>query len=245
MAKEWLYGRQPVREALRAGRRHFFRLLTSRSLGKSPELKEILDLAGRKRIPIETVPRNVLERTIGSSHHQGLALEASGYPYADPAELLASVSPRSLYLMLDHIQDPQNVGTLLRTAEAVGVSGVFIPGRRAASITPAVSKASAGAVEHLQVAEVTNLKRTLESLKAAGVWIAGLEKTPEAIRYDARSWDLPLAVVVGSEGKGMSRIVREACDWLVYLPMVGHVESLNAAVSGSVFLYEAMHPLLT
>ncbi len=244
MARERLYGRQPVREALRAGRRRFFSLTISKNLTKSPEVAEILSLAGKAGVPIDAVPRNRLEALAGSPHHQGVVLETSGYPYVPAGEVIDSASRESLFLVLDHLQDPQNLGTLLRTSEAVGVSGVFVPDRRAASITPAVSKASAGAVEHLKIAMVGNVRRTLDDLKDAGVWIVGLEKVPEAVRYDARTWDLPLAVVVGSEGKGMSRIVRETCDWLVYLPMKGRIDSLNAAVSGSVFLYAVMHEFL-
>ena len=238
MPKEWIYGRQPVREALRAARRHFFALRISRSIEKTPETAEILVLATRHGIPVGYTQRSELDRIAGSSHHQGVALEASGYPYVLLEDLMGSLSPDSLFLALDHLQDPQNLGTLLRTAEAVGVAGVLIPRRRSAGITPAVVKASAGAVEHLRVARVSNLVQALERLRDAGAWVVGLEKVPGAVRFDSRRWDLPLVVVVGSEGKGLSRLVREKCDWLAYIPMWGRVESLNAAVSGSIFLYE-------
>ena len=189
-------------------------------------------------IPISYAHRTELDSIVGSSHHQGVALEASGYPYVYLEDLAERASPNGLFLALDHLQDPQNLGTLLRTAEAVGVTGVIIPSRRSAGITPAVAKASAGAVEYLRVARIANLARALNLLQDAGAWLVGLEKVPEAIRYDSRRWELPLAVIVGSEGKGISRLVREKCDWLTYIPMWGNVASLNAAISGSLFLYQ-------
>ncbi len=243
VSKEWLYGRQPIREALRAARRRFFVLLVAEGLRKTPETAEILKLASEKGVPVRSVRRQALDEATGTSHHQGVALQASGYPYVYLEELAERASPDGLFLALDHLQDPQNLGTLLRTAEAVGVTGVIVPGRRAAGVTPAVVKASAGAVEHLRIARVTNLVRALERLRDAGAWIVGLEKVSGAIRYDSRRWEPPLVVVVGSEGKGLSRLVREKCDWLAYIPMYGKVESLNAAVSGSVFLYRVSESL--
>ena len=238
MSKEWLYGRQPVREALRAARRHFFAMVVADGLHKTPETMESLVLAAKQGIPVRQAQRHEMDSIVGSSHHQGIALEASGYPYVYLEDLTERASPDGLFLALDHLQDPQNVGTLLRTAEAVGVTGVIIPSRRSAEITPAVVKASAGAVEYLRIARIANLARALNSLQDAGAWLVGLEKIPEAIRYDSRRWELPLAVIVGSEGKGISRLVREKCDWLTYIPMWGNVASLNVAISGSLFLYQ-------
>jgi 23S rRNA (guanosine2251-2'-O)-methyltransferase len=142
-------------------------------------------------------------------------------------------------LILDSLQDPQNLGTLLRTAEVVGAHGVIIPRHRAAEITPAVCNASAGAVEHLLVAQVTNLVRTMEELKEGGVWIVAVENLPEAKDYRSVDLNMPLALVVGSEGHGLSRLVRERCDLWIKLPMRGKIHSLNAAVAGSIALYEA------
>jgi 23S rRNA (guanosine2251-2'-O)-methyltransferase len=139
--------------------------------------------------------------------------------------------------MLDHVQDPQNVGTLLRTADVVGAHGVILPDRRAASITPAVVNASAGAVEHLLIAEVANLTQAIEELKEQNVWIGGLEDDPRAVLFDSQRSDLPLALVIGAEGPGLSRLVRDHCDFLLKLPMAGHVASLNAATAGSIALY--------
>jgi 23S rRNA (guanosine2251-2'-O)-methyltransferase len=144
-----------------------------------------------------------------------------------------------LLLMLDHLQDPQNIGTLLRTAEVVGVHGVITPGRRAAEITPAVVNAASGATEHLLIAEVTNVVQTIQQLQRAGVWVAGVEDDPEARDYDAVDLDGPLALVLGAEGAGLARLTRERCDYLVRLPMRGEIASLNVAVAGSILLYHA------
>jgi 23S rRNA (guanosine2251-2'-O)-methyltransferase len=188
------------------------------------------------------VGRRELEKSGGEVNHQGLAAEVSGYPYLDLADLLdaAKSSGESPFLLLlDHLQDPQNLGSLLRTAEAVGVHGVVLPHRRAAPVTPAAVRASAGAAEHAHVAQVANLVRAMESLKAAGVWLAGLEALPDAQLYTQANLDGSLGLVIGSEGQGVARLVRERCDFLIRLPMYGQVESLNAAVAGAVALYEA------
>jgi 23S rRNA (guanosine2251-2'-O)-methyltransferase len=137
------------------------------------------------------------------------------------------------------LQDPQNLGTLIRTAEAMGVDGIVIPDRRAAGVTPAVSNASAGAVEHLPVAQVTNLNRAIEEFKKVGVWVAGLDMGEDALLLETADLTGALALVVGSEGSGLSRLTREKCDYLIQLPMFGRVESLNAAVAGSIVLYAA------
>ncbi len=242
-ATELLYGRNAVLETLRAGRRRVQRLVLAegaREGGRSGALGGVLDTARRAGLPILQVPRGQIERAAPGANHQGVLLEAAPYPYASLDELLdpAPEGGRApLYLALDQLQDPQNVGTLLRTAEAVGVAGVLIPEHRAASITPAVVNASSGATEWLRIAPVTNLSRSLARLKERGVWVAGLEGVPEAGPIDRADLRGPLALVVGSEGSGISRLVRQGCDFLVRLPMRGRVASLNAAVAGSVALY--------
>ncbi len=238
---ETLYGRHAVLEALRAGRRRARRVFLAAGARERGTVVEIIDLARQRGIPVQRVRRSELDR-LGVTDHQGVALEASLYPYVTLVDVLAAAESRGeppFLLLLDHVQDPQNVGTLLRTAEAVGVHGVIIPERRAAGITPAVSNASAGAVEHLLVALETSLAQTIAELKQTGVWIVGLERTAGAVPYDEADLTGPLALVVGSEGKGLSRLVREHCDWLVMLPMRGQVTSLNAAVAGSIVLYAA------
>lgn len=237
---EWLYGRNAVREALR-GRRAPRALLLAEGVRRSGSVGEILQLAGRRGLRAEERPAAELQDLAGPVNHQGVLLLASAYTYADfEATVAAAAGSEPLYLLLDSLQDPQNFGTLLRSAEAAGVSAVIIPEHRQVGVTPAVVNASSGAVEHLAVAPVTNLSRAIERLKAAGVWVAGLEEAPGATppwQADLRG---PLALVVGSEGEGLSRLVREHCDFLLALPMLGQVASLNAAVAGSIALYEVL-----
>jgi 23S rRNA (guanosine2251-2'-O)-methyltransferase len=239
-AMEVLYGRNAVRETLRAMRRKVYRVLISKGVKESGVVAEILAMAEQRRIPFQRVERHILDE-IGDVNHQGVAAETSPYPYADLEEALAEArrcEEMPILLFLDCLQDPQNFGSLLRTAEAVGVHGVIIPKRRAVHVTPAVVKSSAGAVEHLSVVKATNLVRAIEGVKEKGIWIIGLENSPEAYLYHQADLNIPLALVVGSEGKGMRRLVKEACDILVKLPMCGKINSLNAAVAGSIVLYE-------
>jgi len=233
---ETIYGKQPVREALRVGRR-VRRVLVAANARETPGLRDVLALATTRGVPVLRVDRAQLDRL--GDHHQGVAAEVEPYDYANFSELLyaARAARPPLYLILDTLQDPQNFGSLLRTAAAVGVAGVVMPEHRAVSVTPAVCRASAGAVEHLRIARVTNLARALEQLKAAGVWVVGLAPGASE-RYDAIDARGPTAVVVGGEAQGLRRLVREACDFLVVIPMEPTVESLNAAVAGSIVLYE-------
>jgi 23S rRNA (guanosine2251-2'-O)-methyltransferase len=230
---ELVYGRNSVAETIRAGRRRIHRLLVAQS---AHGLDPLLALARERRIPVDVIDRARLDRLV-DANHQGVVVEADPFTYAHVRDVLTHEAP--LLLALDSLQDPQNFGTLLRTALAVGVNGVLIAEHRAVGVTPAVSNASAGAVEHLDVAQVTNLARALRELKDHGVWVFGL-----AVQAHDAFWsaDLtgPLALVVGSEGSGLSRVVREACDVLVQIPMVmGSIQSLNASVAGSLVLYEA------
>jgi 23S rRNA (guanosine2251-2'-O)-methyltransferase len=239
--RETLYGRQPVRETLRAGRRQMFKLLLARGMEPAGIVAEILSLAKQAHVPVQAVDRRELDKLGEEVNHQGLAAEVSGYPYAELAALFdvaRQAAELPFLLLLDHVQDPQNLGSLLRTAEAVGVHCVVIPGRRAAGVTPAAVRASAGAAEHVRVAQVTNLVRTMEQLKAGGIWLAGLEALPEAQLYTQAELTGSLGLVIGSEGQGLARLVRETCDFLIRLPMHGQVGSLNAGVAGAVALYE-------
>jgi 23S rRNA (guanosine2251-2'-O)-methyltransferase len=239
--REILYGRQPVRETLRAGRRQVFKVLLARGGKSTGIVGQICTLAEQSKVPVQMVERRELDKLGGEANHQGLAAEVSGYPYVDLDTVLAAArqagEPHFL-LQLDHVQDPQNLGSLLRTAEAAGAHGVIIPGRRAAGVTPAAVRASSGAAEHVRVVQVTNLVRAMEVLKAEGVWLAGLEAIPEALYYTQADLSGSLGLVVGSEGQGLARLVRETCDFLIRLPMHGQVESLNAAVAGAIALYE-------
>ncbi len=234
---ETLYGRNPVYEALRAGRRAVRLIRLAEGAALEGRLAQIIELAEREGVPVETAPRASLGGVAGNP--QGVTAEAESYPYVSLTDLLdreRRSEGDALYLLLDVIQDPQNLGTLLRTAEAVGVNGVILPYRRAATVTPAVVSASSGASEHLPIAQ-ENIARAIDELKGQDVWITGLEAEPEATPLEQADLTGRVALVVGSEGHGMRRLVRESCDFLVRLPMRGRVESLNAAVAGSVLLY--------
>jgi len=238
--KEWITGRNPVYEVLQARRRDVFRLQVARGVEEKGRLAEIIGLAAKRKLAVERVQRGQLD-SLGENH-QGVALEVSGYPYAGLADIFDRAQERQeplFVLVLDVIQNPQNLGTLLRTAEAVGVHGVVLPLARAAGVTPAVVHASAGASEHLLVATV-NLAQAIDELKEAGAWVMGLEGSPDATPVDKVRLDGPLGLVVGSEGEGMRPLVRKKCDGLISLPMRGKIESLNAAVAGSVILYTAL-----
>jgi len=234
-----IYGRNAIREALLAGRVRRVLMLA----GASSVATELQREAKRLGVPVATTDRRELDRLTAGANHQGVVAEVAPFAYSSLDEILAESVARGeppFILLLDCIQDPQNLGTLLRTAEAVGIHGVVIPRHRAAEVTPAVEKASAGAVEHLRIAQEANLTLVIQRLKAVGVWVAGIEDTPAATDYTKSNLSGPLAIVVGSEGKGISRLVRESCDFVLCLPMRGKVTSLNAAVAGSVVLYEAL-----
>jgi len=239
--REILYGRQPVHETLRARRRQAFRLLLAEGVKPTGIVGQILILAQGANAPVQVVDRQMLDRLGGEANHQGLAAEVSGYPYVDLVSLLdvtKQTGEPPFLLLLDHILDPQNLGSLLRTAEAVGVHGVVLPSRRATEVTPAAVRASAGAAEHVRVAQVSNLVQAMQHLKAEGIWLAGLEALPGAPLYTQTDLNGPLGLVVGSEGEGLARLVRETCDFLIRLPLCGQVGSLNAAVAGAIALYE-------
>ena len=236
---ETLYGRNPIVEALRAGRRRISALKVAQGAQVEGALAQAIELARKQEIPVDIVPRQELDQA--GINHQGVAADTSPYPYVDLDEILelCDRSPeRSLILILDMLQDPQNLGTLLRSAEAVGVAGVIIPAHRSASVTPAVVRASAGATEHLFIAR-QNLAQAMRTLKQAQFWIAGLEHGPQAQDYSQASYAGRMALVVGNEGSGLRRLVRESCDFLVEIPMRGKIGSLNAAVAGSIVLYAA------
>ncbi|MDH5506256.1 MAG: 23S rRNA (guanosine(2251)-2'-O)-methyltransferase RlmB [Anaerolineae bacterium] len=237
--REWIYGRNPVYEVLRAGRRDAFQLLVAEGAQDKGRLGEILRLAAKKKLIVIRVPRQKLDRI--NTGNQGVALEAAGYPYSSLDEMLVLAEERQqkpFILILDALQDPQNLGTLLRTAEAVGVHGIMLPLRQAAMVSPAVVAASSGASEHMLVTQA-NLAQAITILKDENIWVVGLDGGPDSQSPDQVRLDGSVALVVGNEGQGMRRLVRESCDLLLRLPMRGNVESLNAAVAGSVALYFA------
>lgn len=237
--REWITGRNPVFETLQARRRQVFRLWVARGVEQGGRLGEVIRMAPARKLRVEEVPRQQLD-TLGEGH-QGVALEASAYPYAAMQDILQVSVERNeplFVLVLDVIQNPQNLGTLVRSAEALGVHGILLPLARAAGVTPAVVHASAGASEHMLVAQV-NLAQGLEVLKEAGAWVVGLEGSQDATPIEGVRLDGALALVVGSEGEGMRSLVRRSCDVLARLPTCGRVGSLNAAVAGSIALYHA------
>lgn len=235
--REIITGRNPIFEVFQAHRREVFRVVVAAGVEEKGRLGEIIDLAAKKNIPIDRVPRPRLD-ALGEGH-QGVAAEVSPYPYSDLARILRKAKQKEhpmLILVLDMLQNPQNLGTLLRSAEAAGVDGVIIPLRGAAGVTPAVVHASAGATEHLMVAQ-NNLAQALDALKTEGAWVIGMEGGSGSRPIDEAPLDAPLALVVGNEGEGMRQLIRQKCDMQVRLPMFGQVESLNAAVAGSIALY--------
>jgi 23S rRNA (guanosine2251-2'-O)-methyltransferase len=234
---EGVYGRNPVYEVLRAGRRKVHRVLVDRRAEAQGRLRDILELAKERSVPVRYVDRKDLGAHEGN--HQGVLAECSQFTYSSLPDILAFAAQAlepPFILLLDLIQDPQNLGTLLRTAEAVGVHGVVIPSRRAAGITPAVVSASSGACEHLLIAR-ENLHQAIVALKGDSVWITGLEGSADAQTAGEIDLGGPMALVVGNEGSGLRRLVRNGCDFLLRIPMRGNVESLNAAVAGSIGLY--------
>jgi len=239
-AREWLGGRNAVAEVMRAGRRQVRRLCVLQTAERRGVLDQLVRTAQAGSVPIEFVPRAILDTL--SPHHQGVAAEVDPYPYVDLDEIFGLAAQRQeplFILLLDMIQDPQNLGSLLRSAEAVGVHGVVIPPRRSAGITEAVVRASAGACEHILLAH-GNLVQAIEAIQRQGGWVYGLEAGPQALPLGQVPLTGALGLVVGNEGEGMRRLVRQACDHLVQLPMRGRVASLNAAVAGSVALYAVL-----
>ncbi len=236
--REWLYGRQAVYEALRAGRRSFYRLWVYEGARLRGRLADIVqDLAPRRGLTPEFRPKADLDAV--AERHQGVALEAGPYPYVDFPDLLARLQDQTepaFLLLIDSVQDPRNLGAILRSAEATGVHGVVVPYRRRAGVTPTVVRASAGASEHLRIAQA-NLAQAIDRLKEAGLWVLGLDAGPSAQPWDVGWAAQPLALVVGSEGEGLRALVRARCDVLLRLPMYGKVASLNASVAAGVALY--------
>jgi 23S rRNA (guanosine2251-2'-O)-methyltransferase len=237
--KEFIYSRNAVYEALRAKRRDVFRIQVAEGAQEKGRLADILKMAQDHRIPVEKVQRARLDKF--HQNHQGVVADVSGYSYSDVVEILELANQKNeppFILLLDSLNDPQNFGTLLRTAEAVGVHGVIIPLAHTVEVTPAVVNASSGASEHLLIARA-NLAQAIDALKEAEVWIVGLDQTAAELEPGSRHLKGALGLVVGSEGEGLRQLVRSKCDIVLKLPMRGEIESLNAAVAGSVALYLA------
>lgn len=239
---EFLYGNWPIMECLRADRRKIEKLVVANHIKEDGLSGEIMGVAREKGIEINKVQRRILDDVSGGANHQGVALRASDYPYVDIDDILELADERGekpFILILDLLQDPQNVGSLMRVADAVGIHGIVMQDRRAVSVTPAVVAASSGAVEHLRVAQVTNLVNAMKDLKDNDVWLVGMDVAPNVPPLDKTDLNMSVGLVLGSEGEGMRRLVRDTCDFLVTLPMRGQVGSLNVATAGAVALYKA------
>jgi 23S rRNA (guanosine2251-2'-O)-methyltransferase len=234
-------GRNPVLEALRAGR-PISKIVLDRNIRTHAVISQIVSLAGTKGIKIELVERLTLDRQSSTDSHQGIIAFGAEKKYVDLEDLFTISAQKGeppLYLVLDGLEDPHNLGAILRTAEATGVHGVIIREKRAVGITPAVVKASAGAVEYIPVAMVTNISQTIITLKKNMVWVTGIDAA-SSLEYSKVDYKLPTAIVVGGEGKGLSELVAKRCDWIASIPMKGKITSLNASVAAAVVMYEVL-----
>ena len=235
--EEFVMGRHPVKEALQSNRKINKVFVQEHISGRA--IDEIISLAKSNKLVVSFVPKSKLDKLVDYQNHQGVVLSTSPVEYATIDDLFKVAEERNerpFFVMLDEIEDPHNLGSIIRTADITGVHGVIIPERRSANITSTVSKASAGAIEHVKVARVTNLTQTIKELKERGLWIFGTDMNGT----DYREWntDSPICLVIGNEGKGMSRLVKENVDEIITIPMEGNVGSLNASVAASLLMFE-------
>ncbi|WP_286887332.1 23S rRNA (guanosine(2251)-2'-O)-methyltransferase RlmB [Aneurinibacillus sp. UBA3580] len=243
---EYIVGKNPVLEALRSGR-SINKIWIAEGSQKGVT-GQVMALAKEAGVTIQIVPRKKLDQAAAGESHQGILAYIAAYDYVEVDEILARAETSGeppFLVILDEIEDPHNLGSILRTADATGVHGVIIPKRRSAGLTSTVAKASAGAIEYVPVARVANLARTIEDLKERNIWVVGTDASGAEEFREARL-DMGIALVIGSEGKGMSRLIEKKCDFTVKLPMIGHVTSLNASVAGALLMYEVYrqrHPL--
>ena len=236
---EILYGIHPVTEALAAKRREIFEIYLAKAKDTG-RLDKIVNMAGKLKVPIKKMESEKIRAIAGSDSHQGVAAKVGGYPFWDLSSLFEKETPFSkpFVLILDHIVDPQNLGAMIRTALCAGLDGIIIPKDRSAGPTPAVSKASAGALEHIRLCRVTNLVNTIKSLKQKGLWILGLDASAKNSIYSADLTDA-VGFVVGGEDQGIRQLVKKQCDDLIAIPQAGNFNSLNASAASAVILYEA------
>jgi len=243
--QDYIIGKNPVIEALKSERDINKILIAEGSQGG--QMQQVIGMAKEANVMVQFVPKKKIDQ-IADGNHQGVIAQVAAYEYAEIEDLFAAAAKKNeapFFLLLDEIEDPHNLGSIMRTADASGAHGIIIPKRRAVGLTATVAKASTGAIEYIPVVRVTNMARTIDELKDKGVWIAG---TDASAKQDYRALDgtLPLGLVIGSEGKGMGRLIRDKCDFLLSLPMVGKVTSLNASVAASLLMYEVYrkrHPL--
>jgi 23S rRNA (guanosine2251-2'-O)-methyltransferase len=245
MSEDIIIGKNPVLEALRS-HRDINKILIAEGSQRG-QMHQITELAREANAIVQFVPKKKIDQ-LTDGNHQGVLAYVAAYKYAEVDDLFKAAREKGeepFFLILDEVEDPHNLGSIMRTADAVGAHGIIIPKRRAVGLTSTVAKASTGAIEYVPVARVTNLARTIEELKEQGVWIAGTDAKGSK-DYRQQDFTLPLGLVIGSEGKGMGRLIREKCDFLVHLPMAGKVTSLNASVAAALLMYEvyrSRHPL--
>ena len=239
---EFLYGHWAVIEAMRSGRRRLDALMVHERAERRGSVGETMSMAEELNVPIQRVQRRILDDLANRGNHQGLVMRVGPYPYCHLEDILDTAVKRRekpFILLLDLLKDPQNVGALIRVSDAVGVHGIVIQERRSVAVTPSVVKASSGAVEHIHVAQVTNLVNAMRELKSQDIWLVGLDVGPNIPALDKTDLSMALGLVMGSEGEGPRRLVRDTCDLLLTLPMRGKVGSLNVATAGAVALYSA------
>ncbi|HZG73255.1 MAG TPA: 23S rRNA (guanosine(2251)-2'-O)-methyltransferase RlmB [Chondromyces sp.] len=245
MTKEFIAGRNPVLEALKS-EREINKIWIAEGSQKGP-MQQIIKKAKEANVLVQFVPKQKIEQMV-KENHQGVVASVAAYDYAEIDDLFAKAEQSGeppFFLLLDEIEDPHNLGSIMRTADAVGAHGIIIPKRRAVGLTATVAKSSTGAIEYIPVARVTNLARTIDELKERGIWIAGTDASGQE-DYRQLDGSLPLGLVIGSEGRGMGRLIKDKCDFLIRLPMAGRVTSLNASVAASLLMYEIYrkrHPL--
>lgn len=245
MSEDTIIGKNPVLEALRS-KRDINKILIAEGSQRG-QMQQITELAKEANVIVQFVPKKKIDQ-LAEGNHQGVLAYVAAYQYAELDDLFDAAKKKGdepFFLILDEIEDPHNLGSIMRTADAVGAHGIIIPKRRAVGLTSTVAKASTGAIEYIPVARVTNLARTIDELKERGVWIAGTD-AKGSVDYRKQDFTMPLGLVIGSEGRGMGRLIREKCDFLVHLPMAGKVTSLNASVAAALLMYEVYrrrHPL--
>jgi 23S rRNA (guanosine2251-2'-O)-methyltransferase len=243
-SSEMIHGVNPVLEALKAGSRTISRISISEG-AQNPRLRELIELARSANIPVHRLSRKEIDRLAMSTSHQGVIAAIASASYTDAVDLVERMSQRvgtndpPIAVVLDGVEDPRNLGAIVRTVECVGAHGIFLPERRAVGLTETVAKSAAGALEHVPVARVVNTSRLLEELKGAGLWVAGIEADGKRL-YTDWDWSEPTAIVLGSEGSGIHRLVREKCDVLLSIPMRGKISSLNVSVAAAIVLYEVV-----
>lgn len=245
MSQDYIIGKNPVLEALRS-ERDVNKILIAEGSQKG-QMQQVIGLAKDRNVLVQFVPKKKIDQLV-EGNHQGVIAQVAAYQYSEMDDLFQLAEERNeapFFILLDEIEDPHNLGSIMRTADAVGAHGVIIPKRRAVGLTATVAKASTGAIEYIPVVRVTNMARTIDELKERGVWIAGTDASGKE-DFRASDFTMPLGLVIGSEGKGIGRLIRDKCDFLIRLPMKGHVTSLNASVAAALLMYEVYrkrHPL--